>query len=663
MIEESRWNPLIIAMKKFGILKNWRKGMACFVGVVIVLLACGVFPFRPAIDGMDRKLGDFIIRVTGGPPEKKELVLLGIDEPSMSLDALDPDEVDANPTLKRMSEGFPWDRRVWADAIDRLMGAGVKVLVFDLIFTNETNLEADAALADAVQKYPGRIVLVSVFSDAGQAGEGNQYNLVEPIDVFYDGDTEPRVGFCNFNVDATDGLMRSARYTTTKNIMNEGFRRAGEPEYLSLAAQVIAAMGHTPPEGDKELRFSGRTETGPLDVYKPTSIYKIFSEKEWKNNYQNGEFFRDKIVMIGPVAPRFQDMHLTPMGMITGPQMHMQAIACGLDGAFIHRVGNPMPIMSLMGLLALLWSMLITRPMISVFGVLLMIAGVLLLTVQLGASRSILLPISGGLLTLMVGWAVAQSYEIVTERLEKSRLRKDFRRFVSRDVADAMIDAKDDWKVTASGVKRRVVVLFSDVRGFTERSEQTDPGDLVKQLNEYLSAMVEVIFRHGGTLDKFIGDAVMAHWGALGMGDEQDNARRAILAGKEMITVLESMNARWKAAGKSPFKIGVGLHLGEAIAGEIGSPDRTEFGVIGDTVNLASRLEGLTKEFHCEVIYSEEVKSAAGLDEGALDLGRVRVKGRRNPVRLFGIGDEAEVKERLKSFERDEEDCIVMTVK
>jgi adenylate cyclase len=130
-----------------------------------------------------------------------------------------------------------------------------------------------------------------------------------------------------------------------------------------------------------------------------------------------------------------------------------------------------------------------------------------------------------------------------------------------------------------------------------------------------------------------------------------------------MIAVLARMNAAWEAAGKAPFQIGVGLHLGEAVAGEIGSPDRTEFGVIGDTVNLASRLEGLTKAFHCEVIYSEDVRTASGMNDGAMDLGRVRVKGRRNPVRLFGIGDEAAVQELLKSFERDEEGCIVMMVK
>ncbi len=646
------------------LLKPWRKSLACLVGIAVVMLGFGVFPVgRALIDRTDRALGDWIIRNTSGPPEKKELVLLGIDEASLALDALDPAEVAASPTLSMMSTRFPWDRRVWAQAIDRLAGAGAKLIILDLIFSSASEPEADAELAAAIQRYPGRVVLVSTFSQGGAEEHGNEYSLIEPYRAFLDGETEPRVGFSNFKLDPNDGLVRSARYTTTQGIENNGARLNGEREYRSLAAEVIHAMGLEVPTGDQELRLAGNRETGALELYAPRSIFEIFSEKYWALNYKGGKFFRDKVVMIGPVAPRFHDLHNTPMGPITGPQLHLQAIACGIDKAFIHRVSSPWPGMILLGLLALAWTRWVRRPVLSVFGLMGMICCVAGLALWAGTSFSLLLLISGGILSLVVGWLVAQSFEMVTERLEKGRLRRDFRRFVSRDVADAMIDQQDDWQVTAAGVKRRVVVLFSDVRGFTERSEQTDPGELVKQLNEYLTRMVEVIFRHGGTLDKFIGDAVMAHWGALGGGNEEDHARKAILAARDMIGVLAQMNATWLAAGKSPFQIGVGLHLGEAIAGEIGSPERTEFGVIGDTVNLASRLEGLTKAFHCEVIYSEEVKRASGLEDGAIDLGEVRVKGRRNAVRLFGIGDEEVVLNHLRSFERDAEGAIVMTTK
>lgn len=644
--------------------KRWRKSFACLVGVAVVMLGFGVFPVgRVLVDSWDRALGDWIIRNTDGPPEKKELVLLGIDEASLALDALDPAEVAASPTLSMMSTRFPWDRRVWAQAIDRLAGAGAKLIILDLIFSSASEPEADAELAAAIQRYPGRVVLVSTFSPRGAEDHGEGYSLIEPYRAFLEGETEPRVGFSNFNLDPNDGLVRSARYTTTRGIENEGVRLNGEREYRSLAAEVIHAMGLEVPTGDRELRLAGDRETGALKLYAPRSVYEIFSEKYWVLNYKSGEFFRDKVVMIGPVAPRFHDLHNTPMGPITGPQLHLQAIACGIDKAFIHRGAGPWPGMIILGVIALAWTRWVKRPVLSVFGVMGMVCCVAGLALWVGISFSLLLLVSGGILSLVVGWAVAQSYEMVTERLEKGRLRRDFRRFVSRDVADAMIDQQDNWQVTAAGVKRRVVVLFSDVRGFTERSEKTDPGELVRQLNEYLTSMVEVIFRHGGTLDKFIGDAVMAHWGALGGGSEELHARQAVLAARDMIAVLNRLNESWVAEGRAPFQIGVGLHLGEAIAGEIGSPERTEFGVIGDTVNLASRLEGLTKAFHCEVIYSDEVRLASGLEDGAMELGQVRVKGRSNPVMLFGIGPEDAVREQLKSFERDADGAIVMTTK
>jgi len=254
----------------------------------------------------------------------------------------------------------------------------------------------------------------------------------------------------------------------------------------------------------------------------------------------------------------------------------------------------------------------------------------------------------------------------VRERLEKDRLRGVFRRFVSRDVADRLVDSPEAWEAIAAGRKRQVVVLFSDVRGFTSRSENAEPAELVKQLNEYLTAMVAVVFRHGGTLDKFIGDAVMAHWGSLDDNEQGrkdgEHCRAALAAAREMHVELERLNQAWIKEGREPFAIGIGIHLGEVVAAELGSPERIEFGVIGDAVNLASRIEGLTKPFESEVIFSAQVNEAAG-STGALSLGKVRVKGRSAPVELFAYGDSERIGKALYRFQRDADGTIVMESK
>lgn len=611
----------------------------------------------------DLFFGDWIIRYSGGPPEKMDLVLLGIDEKSMSLDELAPEEIAANPTLGLMSTRFPWSRKVWADSIDRLCDAGAKLVVIDLIFSEASDPEGDKAFVEALQRHSDKVILGSVFSPSGADGNGLGYSLVEPYEDYVYGEKEIRYGFVNFYKNPIDGLVRNARYTTTLGFENKGVSRNGEPEFRSLAAETIAAMGYEVPKGIQELRLAGRTETGGADIYAPRSVYGIFADKIWKANYDSGNFFRGKVVVIGPVAPRFHDIIDTPMGPITGPQMHVQSIACGLDKAFVRRMTNPWPGMIGLGLIALIWTQFVSRPMISVFGIIVIVGCVLLAVSLIGDSLSLIFLVSGGLLTLLVGWAVAQSFDLVTERLEKGRLRKDFRRFVSRDVADALVDQPEMWSNAAGGVKRRVVVLFSDVRGFTARSEHSDPAELVHQLNEYLTAMVAVVFHQGGTLDKFIGDAVMAHWGALGGGTDEANSKKALLAAREMMAALEALNSKWISEGKAPFKIGIGLHLGEVIAGEIGSPDRTEFGIIGDAVNLASRLEGLTKNFGCDVIISDDVRTASGVSEELHDLGKIRVKGRETPENLYGIGDEISIREHLETMERDSDGVIVMTTK
>ncbi len=188
--------------------------------------------------------------------------------------------------------------------------------------------------------------------------------------------------------------------------------------------------------------------------------------------------------------------------------------------------------------------------------------------------------------------AAAMEREQSVERLrEATRVRENFERYFTPQLAERIANQRGD--VVLGGDRRRVVVLFSDIRGFTEVAESLPPDQMAAQLNEYFAAMVDCVFRHEGALDKFIGDALMAYWGApVASADDADRAIRAAL---DMQSELETLNARWTADGRSALHAGIGINAGEAFVGNIGSPRRLEYTLIGDTVNLASRLCGLAR--------------------------------------------------------------------
>ncbi|MEM1085234.1 MAG: adenylate/guanylate cyclase domain-containing protein [Verrucomicrobiota bacterium] len=642
---------------------KWMRAGVALLAVALAYLALGVFPHGKALVArMDRAIHDQLVRYTGGPPEREDFVLLGIDDASLSLDGISEKEIAASEVLPMMQRRFPWDRRVWAATIDRLAEAGAKLIVVDLLFLEPSDPAADDALAAAIARHPEKVVLPSLLGPVGQRFDGGYvFTLKEPYVQFLESEPEPRIGYVNFTKDSIDGSFRVARYRTTLGKEN-GEPLNGEPEFLSLAGQVIAALGGEVPNGDRELNFTKRSKTWGTEVYAPLSLREIFVDELWRSNYDSGGFFKDKVVMIGPVASRFQDIKETPVGPLTGPQLHLQAASCGMSKAFIRSGGSPAGMLIGLGLLGVLWAGWTRRPWVSGLGMAVIIVLTFVVAGWFVFSRSIALAVMGGVIAAVVGWMSAMVYQLVRERVEKGRLRREFRRFVSRDVADRLVDDPEAWREIAGGRKRKVVVLFSDVRGFTSRSELSDPADLVVQLNEYLTAMVAVVFKHGGTLDKFIGDAVMAHWGALDDDDEGRHARAALAAAREMGEELARLNEAWIWQGRPTFEIGIGIHQGDAVAGELGSPERIEFGVIGDAVNLASRLEGLTKVFACEVVFSSQVREAVGDLEG-LDLGRVRVKGREASVQLYGLGERASVEKALATLERDQDGVVVMTSK
>lgn len=625
---------------------------ALAVGVVVVVLGL-VPPLRNAFRSLDIWFGDWMLRVSDGLEVREDFVFLGIDEASMGLSRVDDELIGRVPELAMMRERFPWDRRVWASAIDRLADAGARLIILDLNFPEPTEPAADEALMAAILRHQDKVVLVSAFATVGE----QQTVLVEPMPEFFgEGEVETACGYANFWPDEIDGLVRRVRFQWSMSEANGERRRKNEPMVPSLAAEAIRMLGGEVPHGSREIRWGLAKEPKiPVEkfatrVYPPVSVSGIFVPEEWEQIFAGGGFFHDKVVMIGPAAPRFQDLHQTPAGMITGPQLHLQALASGLAGEGVTRPGLggawPAALLGGAGLaLALLWVAMVRRPLVSALGAMLLALLLIGAVILWGTATFQLVSTSLGLAAFAMGGVAAQAFDLLTERLERGRVTREFRRFVSRDVADALVADPEHYLEAAAGRRRKVVVLFSDVRGFTGRSESSDPADLVVQLNEYLTSMVDVVFRHGGTLDKFIGDAVMAHWGALGGGNEEEHSTRALAAACDMLEELEVLNERWRSRGKAPFHIGVGVHLGEVVAGEIGSPERTEFGVIGDAVNLASRLEGLTKTFRTELIISEHVYRGAGLPGGWRGAGRVQVVGRERPVRLFarvfGEGTEA----------------------
>jgi adenylate cyclase len=225
------------------------------------------------------------------------------------------------------------------------------------------------------------------------------------------------------------------------------------------------------------------------------------------------------------------------------------------------------------------------------------------------------------------------AYRYFVEDREKRKVKKLFGRYVSKDVYNQLLAHPE--RAELGGNRRDMTVLFSDIRGFTTVTEKGDPEELVAQLNEYFSRMVDIVFRHQGTVDKFVGDMVMALFGAP--LDDPDHAEHAAAAAVDMVRELGALNAKWAAEGRTALDIGIGINSGDMIAGNIGSSSIMSYTVIGDNVNLGSRLESANKDYKSRIIISDATRTRL---KGAYDiapLGDVIVKGKTRPVAIFQI--------------------------
>jgi adenylate cyclase len=597
---------------------------------VVVLLAT---LFTPFVGTLNLYMQDWLLRITTRAALPEDFALVTIDERSLGLTEVGPEEIEESRPLQLMKAGFPWSREVYAALTEKLLAAGARLVIFDLLFPSSR--EGDGFLADVLKAHPGKTILAASFENPDSQDRGAKTPvLVLPNDEFREA-VDGNWGAVNLPV-WSDGKVRSLYTTVTaSNIM--GIRSLPQEDAVpSLTTVAARSLGVDAPKNPSEepIRFR-YSLPGTARVI---SLFEIFVPEFWKRNYAEGAFFKDRVVLVGGTAERLHDSHSTPWGRLSGPEINLHALAAMLRGSWLKQAGIGLTIAAIvfaaLAAAALTFSLAgSTRWLVAGLagGAILWLA---LCSAALGLF-SFFLPAAPPLLAWLLCGFAAIACDVSLERRERGRLRATLERYVSRDVVREIAENPDSYLQALGGQRRQMVALFSDLKGFTSDAERLDPSDMVALLNEYFREMVAVVFEHSGTLDKFIGDALMATWGGIRPASQQENARNAVLAAFKMKERLAAINVRRNELGIDSWSAGIGISLGPAVFGNIGSQQRMDLTVIGDTVNLASRMEALTRVYGCDILVDERIAREASDVCQFLEVDVVRVKGRKKPERLF----------------------------
>lgn len=458
-------------------------------------------------------------------------------------------------------------------------------------------------------------------------------------------------GFFNIAPDA-DGTIRRALFM---------IRYQDQDFFPSLALQVLRQYESIPDQqiaayvasdGLERIQF-GNHELHPwqdgsalINFAGPYRSYPHCSMVDVITGAVPEEAFRDKIVLIGGTALGIGDLRNTPFEKqgsgYMGVEIHANILDNLLHSAEPHRTFLirgfreemvDIGFIVLFGLGMGLWFSH-PRPLMATLTAMLAITAfsgfIYYGFVHWGRWYSFVVPVG----TLVASYASITSFRVIHEEREKRKIRKTFSQYLSPGVIE-LIEKDPQRYIRPGGEVQDLTVMFSDIRDFTTLSEGLTPDELVRLLNEYLSMMTEILFRNLGTLDKYIGDAIMAFWGSP--YPQQDHAYRACCCALEMIASLEQLNRKWTAEGRREISIGVGLNTGPVNVGNMGSDKRLAWTVMGDNVNLASRLEGMTKKYRSRVIISENTYSEVAHQFVAREVDRIRVKGKKQPVVIYQL--------------------------
>ena len=462
-------------------------------------------------------------------------------------------------------------------------------------------------------------------------------------------------GFIDINPDP-DGTLRHALLI---------MRYRDQDFFPSLAMQVLREYEQIPDQGIaayiaqnglERIQFgshplhTSRDGTAIINYVGPYGSYPHYSMWDVIDHKTPDGAFKDKIVFFGATAKAIGDLRITPfqngdayMGVEVHANILDNLLHSGEAGRSFLKRGPREEMIDLAFILLFGIGMGIwfgrVKPLYSTVALLLVLAAfgwfVYFSFARWGSWLSFAIPSA----TLVANYAAITSFRMIFEELEKRKIRKTFSQYLSPGVI-GLIEKDPQKYIRPGGETKELTVMFSDIRDFTTLSEGLSADELVHLLNEYLGEMTDVLFRNLGTLDKYIGDAIMAFWGSP--YPQEDHARRACNCALEMSETLEKLNAKWAGEGRKPISTGIGLNTGPVNVGNMGSDKRLSWTVMGDNVNLASRLEGMTKQYRVRVVISEGTYRHVAHHFVCRVLDRIRVKGKLQPVTIYELLDRAE---------------------
>jgi adenylate cyclase len=582
--------------------------------VAVALFALGLVVLLDATGALDRaelSSVDARFEIRGERAVPNDVVVVGIDD----------------VTFNELRERWLFGRRTFARALKGVAADKPKVIVYDVQFTEKSDDgAADEALAQATLD-AGNVVLST--TEVGKNGAHNVFGGKEFTDF-----VKARVG----NGSLPEGSSGALR------------RLPFEIDGLKTLSVVAVERATGRPVDRRKMSGDGAwiDYAGP-----PGHIRYVSFSKAVKRTYKPGTF-RNRIVVIGAVAPSLQDRHPTswPAGEMAGPEIHANAIDTLMRGLPLHTSSETADLLIALGLALLpillgIW----LRPFVAL-GIGLLAAVLYAVIAQVAFGRGLILPVVVPLVGLGIALTGALVVHYLTASVERAQTRDLFSRFVPDSVVAQVLeraDTEDD--VRLGGELLTATVLFSDLRGFTSFAEGREPGEVIAVLNRYLTEMSDAILDHDGTLVAYMGDGIMAVFGAPIASD--DHADKALAAARQMLERLEGFNEWLRSEGLGDgFKMGIGLNTGDVMSGNVGSARRLEYTTIGDTTNSAARLEGMTKGTPYQLFVADSTRAQLAEPPDDLEsLDELEVRGRKGAMKVWALRPVATVPEDVHAAE------------